>query len=77
MDWKVGRFNFPLLLAIEANTQLKVGIWRKVLFLYKEAKKTVGCCVARHIRTEVILVCPGHPTSDHNKDGSGAQCSLM
>jgi hypothetical protein len=31
-------FNVPLLLAIEANTQLKVGIGRKALFLYKKAK---------------------------------------
>jgi hypothetical protein len=28
-DWKAGVFNVPLLLAIEANTQLKVGIGRK------------------------------------------------
>jgi hypothetical protein len=31
-------FNVPSLLAIETNTQLKVGIGRKVLFLYKKAK---------------------------------------
>jgi hypothetical protein len=31
-------FNIPLLLTIEANTQLQVGIGRKVLFLYKKAK---------------------------------------
>jgi hypothetical protein len=30
--------NVPLLLAIEANTLLKVGIGRKALFLYKKAK---------------------------------------
>jgi hypothetical protein len=33
-------FNITLLLAIEANTQLEVGIGRKVLFLYKKAKNS-------------------------------------
>jgi hypothetical protein len=36
-DWKAGVFNIPLLLAIEVNTQLKVGIGGKALFLYKKA----------------------------------------
>jgi hypothetical protein len=36
---EAGVFNIPLLLAIEANTQLKVGIWRKALFLYKKVQK--------------------------------------
>jgi hypothetical protein len=31
-------FNISLLLAIEATTQLEVGIGRKALFLYKKAK---------------------------------------
>jgi hypothetical protein len=33
-DWKAGVFNIPLLLAIEANTQLEVGIGRKALCSY-------------------------------------------
>jgi hypothetical protein len=43
-DWKAGGFNISLLLAIEANTQLQVGIGRKALFLYKKAKKSGMLC---------------------------------
>jgi hypothetical protein len=50
-------FNIPLLLAIEANIQVEVGIEWKVLFLYKEAKNngmlhlTVNRGYNRHFRT--------------------------
>jgi hypothetical protein len=64
-------FNIPLLLAVEANTQLKVGIERKVLFLYKKAKNNGmlhlliirGCNRCWYVR---------QVNGDHNREADSA-----
>jgi hypothetical protein len=48
--------NVPLFLAIEANTQLKVGIGRKALFLYKKAKNNGAPPDVQ--RLQQVLICP-------------------
>jgi hypothetical protein len=52
LDWKAGVFNIPLLLAIEANTQLKVGIGRKALFLY--SKSCIGSILGSETSFRIV-----------------------
>jgi hypothetical protein len=51
-------FNVPLLLAIEANTQLKVGIGRKALFLYKKVEEQWHVAPPDVQRLQQVLVRP-------------------
>jgi hypothetical protein len=43
---KAGGFKVPLLLAIEANTQLEVGIGQRALLLYKR-QRAMSCCTSQ------------------------------
>jgi hypothetical protein len=55
-ELEAGLFNIPLLLAMKANTQLKVAIERKALFLYKKVKNN-GMLHLLMFRGQKVLVC--------------------